>query len=287
MTRIVFIIAFALIAFTAGAQKVNEPRGNPEWSQPYPPFRIVGNVYYVGTYDLGCYLIVTSKGNILINTGLAASADLIRKNIETLGFKTSDLKILTTTQAHFDHVGALAALKKETGAKVYADAKDAGVLTDGGVSDYEMSKYGVMFEPVKVDRELNDNDIIELGDTKLTMLHHPGHTKGSCSFMLDVKDDDNKTYKVLIVNFPTIITARKLSVISEYPQISGDIANTLALQKKLNFDIWVAGHATQFYLHRKHNPGDPYDPQVFIDRAGYDKSLKDLEEAYQRKLQQN
>lgn len=105
--------------------------------------------------------------------------------------------------------------------------------------------------------------------------------------MLDVKDDDNKTYKVLIVNFPTIITARKLSVISEYPQISGDIANTLALQKKLNFDIWVAGHATQFYLHRKHNPGDPYDPQVFIDRAGYDKSLKDLEEAYQRKLQQN
>ena len=85
---------------------------NPEWSKPYQPFRIVGNLYYVGTYDLACYLITTSQGNILVNTGLAASASQIKDNIETLGFKFSDTKILLNTQAHFDHVGAIAAIKK-------------------------------------------------------------------------------------------------------------------------------------------------------------------------------
>src|SRR5688572_29625893 len=110
----------------SSAQKVNEPQSrNPQWSQPYVPFRIVGNVYYVGTYDLACYLIVTREGNILINTGLAASASLVSDNIKTLGFKLSDTKILLTTQAHYDHVAALAAIKQQTGARLMADASDA------------------------------------------------------------------------------------------------------------------------------------------------------------------
>lgn len=283
--RICFIILLVCAVSIANAQKINEPSGNAEWSQPYPPFRIVGNVYYVGTYDLACYLVTTSGGHILINTGLAASADLIRKNIETLGFKISDLKILTTNQAHYDHVGALAALQKMSGAKIMADSKDATVLADGGKSDYELSKYGVTFAPVKIDRQLNDNDVIELGDTKITLLHHPGHTKGSCSFVLDTKDD-NKTYRVLIVNLPTIVTGRKLPDIPEYPGISTDLANTIAIQKKLTFDIWLAAHAGQFNLHEKHKPGDAYNPQAFVDRAGYDKELQDLETSYQKKLQQ-
>ncbi len=286
MRKIIFITAFCLAIVAVNAQKINEPIGNPEWSQPYAPFRVVGNVYYVGTYDLACYLITSSKGHILINTGLAASADLIKKNVETLGFKVSDIKILTTTQAHYDHTGALASLKKQTGAKMYADASDASVIADGGASDYEMSARGVTFEPVKVDRKLNDGDVIELGDVKMTMLHHPGHTKGSCSFMLDVKDEIN-TYKVLIVNFPTIITGRRLSDIPEYPEISKDILNTLEAQKKLTFDIWLSAHASQFFMHNKHKSGDAYNPQAFVDRAGYDKSLGDLQAAYEKKLKQN
>ena len=285
MIRICFIILLVCAGSIANAQKINEPSGNAEWSQPYPPFRIVGNVYYVGTYDLACYLVTTSGGHILINTGLAASADLIRKNIETLGFKISDLKILTTNQAHYDHVGALAALQKMSGAKIMADSKDATVLADGGKSDYELSKYGVTFAPVKIDRQLNDNDVIELGDTKITLLHHPGHTKGSCSFALDTKDD-NKTYRVLIVNLPTIVTGRRLPDIPEYPGISTDLGNTIAIQKNLTFDIWLAAHAGQFDLHEKHKPGDAYNPQAFVDRAGYDKELQDLETSYQKKLQQ-
>jgi metallo-beta-lactamase class B len=285
MHRLLLITTFVFSVLICRAQQINEPQGNVQWSQPYEPFRIVGNVYYVGTYDLACYLITTPKGHILINSGLAASGDLIGKNIQTLGFKESDLKILTTTQAHYDHVGALASLKKLTGAKMYADSKDADVLEDGGKSDYEMHGRGMTFAPVTVDRKLDDNDVIEFGGVKLTMIHHPGHTKGSCSFLIDVKDE-GKNYRVLIANMPTIVTDRKLSEIPEYPGISGDIAYTLASLKKQKFDIYLSSHASQFDLHKKHKPGDAYNPQPFVDRVGYDEKIAELEAAYQKKMQQ-
>src|SRR6185312_12820366 len=109
----------------AMAQTIQEPKTtNLEWSTPYPPFRIAGNLYYVGTYDLACYLITTSQGNILINTGLSGSFSQIKNNIETLGFNFTDIKILLTTQAHYDHMGAMAAVKKATGAQFMADEKE-------------------------------------------------------------------------------------------------------------------------------------------------------------------
>jgi metallo-beta-lactamase class B len=274
------------IFFNTSAQKVNEPQnGNPQWSQSYEPFRIVGNVYYVGTYDLACYLIVTPKGNILINTGLANSASMIKNSIEALGFKLADTKILLTTQAHYDHVGAMAAIKKTTGAKMMADDKDAGVLTDGGTSDYELGKYGRTFEPVKVEHHLKNGDTIALGTTKVVMLHHPGHTKGSCSFLFDVQDE-NRTYKVLIANMPSIVTDRKFSDIPGYPEIAKDYAYTLDAMKKVSFDIWLSSHASQFGLHAKYKPGDSYNPAYFIDRKGYDESVNELEAGYRKKLEE-
>ena len=277
-------LTIALLSFQTAAQKVNEPQGgNPQWSRPYTPFRIVGNLYYVGTYDLACYLIVTNQGNILVNTGLAASLSQIKDNIKALGFKVSDTKIVLTTQAHYDHVAALAAIKKETGATMMADAMDAAVLESGGSTDYELSKYGVTFEPVKVDRLLKDGDEIKLGDMKIVMLHHPGHTKGSCSYLLDVKDE-KKTYRVLIVNMPSIITDRKFSDITAYPDIAKDYAYTFESLKKLSFDLWLSSHASQFGLHDKHKPGDGYNPEAFSDRKGYDQAVKDLEAQYQKKI---
>jgi len=283
--RLIFVtLAFCSSSLQSSAQKVNEPQtGNKQWSQPYQPFRIVGNLYYVGTYDLACYLIATREGNILINTGLAASASLIKSNIEALGFKLSDTKILLTTQAHYDHVAAMAEIKKQTGAKMWADDKDVAALEDGGISDYELGKYGVSFEPVKVDRRLRNGDTIKLGDTKLVMLHHPGHTKGSCSYLLDVKDND-KTYRVLIANMPSIITDRKFEDIPAYPEIADDYAYTLDALKKLSFDLWLSSHASQFNLHNKHKPGDAYNPEAFTDRKGYDKSVSDLEAQYLKKV---
>jgi metallo-beta-lactamase class B len=172
------IFSVAITGFPLLAQEIKEPQNTPpEWSKPYQPFQIAGNLYYVGTYDLACYLITTRDGNILINTGLAASAPLIRTSIETLGFKFSDTKILLTTQAHYDHMGAMEAIKNQTGAKMMVDAKDADVMADGGKSDYALG--GVKaYEPVIADRLLNDGDTIQLGEMKMVMLHHPGHTKG-------------------------------------------------------------------------------------------------------------
>lgn len=265
------------------AQKVTEPKNNPaDWSKPYEPFRIAGNLYYVGSYDLASYLVVTSQGNILINTGLADSHTTIKKNIEKLGFKYKDIKILLTTQAHFDHLGAIAAIKKETGAQFWVDAADAQVAKDGGSSDYELSRLGVSFAPIIPDKLLKDKDIIALGDTRLVLLHHPGHTKGSCSYMLDVKDS-SRTYKVLIANIPTIITERRFAEVKEYPSIKEDYAYTLNAMKHLKFDIWVASHASQFNLHKKHIPGDSYNPRAFADRKGYDRALENVNKVYREK----
>ncbi|HEY5919796.1 MAG TPA: subclass B3 metallo-beta-lactamase [Chryseolinea sp.] len=277
-------LVFVSLLNLSSAQKINEPKnGNPQWSQSYPPFRIVGNLYYVGTYDLACYLIVTPEGNILINTGLAASASLISDNIKALGFKLSDTKILLTTQAHYDHVAAMAAIKQQTGARMMADVKDAAALEDGGSSDYELGKYGKSFEPILVDRRMQNGDTIKLGDTRLVMLHHPGHTKGSCSYLFDAKDE-RKTYRVLIVNMPSIITERKFSDIQAYPDIAKDYAYTLDALKKLSFDLWLSSHASQFGLHSKHKIGGAYNPEAFSDRKEYEKAVADLEAQYLNKM---
>ncbi|MVT08428.1 subclass B3 metallo-beta-lactamase [Chitinophaga tropicalis] len=275
---------FSLVCLAGYAQQVKEPTlDKPEWSRPYQPFRIAGNLYYVGTYDLASYLITTSKGNILINTGLATSGPMIKANIEALGFRLKDTKILLTTQAHFDHMGAMAAIKKMTGARMMVDAGDSAVVTDGGSSDYEMGGKDMLFEPVRIDRILHDKDVIKLGDVQIVMLHHPGHTKGSCSFLFDVKDE-KRSYKVLIANIPTIITDRNFSDIPAYPGIADDYAYTLDAMKKLSFDLWVASHASQFGLHEKHKPGDAYNPAVFMDRKGYDEDLEDVQEQFSRKV---
>ncbi|WP_439649225.1 subclass B3 metallo-beta-lactamase [Hufsiella ginkgonis] len=276
-----FILAFAgTLSF---AQHVTEPANTPkEWSKPYPPFRIAGNLYYVGTYDLACYLLVTPKGNILINTGLAASVEEIESNIEALGFNLADTRILLTTQAHYDHMGAMAVIKRLTGAKMMVDKKDAGVMADGGKSDYALGG-DTSYEPVKADKLLQDRDVISLGGTRLTLLHHPGHTKGSCSFIFEVKDGA-KTYKVLIANMPTIVTNEKFNEITTYPEIVKDYAYTLAAMKKLSFDLWLSSHASQFLLHEKHKPGDRYNPSAFTDQKGYNAILASLEEQYRKKI---
>lgn len=285
IVRSLFLLITGLC--TAGithAQKVQEPtRVNPEWNQPQKPFRIAGNLYYVGTYDLASYLIITTDGNILVNTGLAASEKSIRENIEALGFRFKDIKILLTMQAHYDHMGAMAAIQRKTGAQFMVDAGDVSVSKSGGKTDYELGKYGSTYRPVKVDRVLHDKDTISLGDMKLVMLHHPGHTIGSCSFIFDVKDD-NRTYKVLLANMPTIIIDGKFSAVKGYPGMAKDYGYTLDTMPKINFDLWLAAHASQFDLHKKHKDGDAYNPAAFAGREDYDKQLADLKAAYQKKL---
>jgi metallo-beta-lactamase class B len=223
---------------------------------------------------------------ILINSGVGGSEPMIRSHIEKLGFKFADIKILLATHAHFDHVGDMAAVKKITGAKMMIDEKDAPVLADGGNSDYLFGGKGSSFKPVRADRLLHDQDIIQLGDMRLTMLHHPGHTKGACSFLFDVKDQQ-RTYRVLIANMPSILDETKLTGMPTYPDVAKDYAYTFNVMKNLKFDIWLASHASQFGLHTKHKPGDAYRPEAFMDQKGYDSSLNELYNKYLTRLNKN
>lgn len=269
------------------SQIVKEPTNiDSNWIKNYKPFRIAGNLYYVGTYDLASYLITTSEGNILINTGLASSASQIKNNIEQLGFKFNDTKILLTTQAHYDHMGAMAAIKQQTGAKFYVNKPDAATAASGGAEDYEMGKYGATYQPVKADKILKDGKIISLGETKLQLLNHPGHTMGSCSYLLTVKDS-SRSYKVLIANMPSIITDRRFEDIKAYPAISEDYAKTLKAMKSVDFDIWVASHASQFGLHDKRKEADAYNPSAFADKQLYFESLQEYQKDYDDKIKKD
>jgi metallo-beta-lactamase class B len=207
---------------------------------------------------------------------------MIKANIESLGFKFKDIRILLTNQAHFDHMGAMAAIKKLTGAKMMVDEGDAGVVTDGGKSDYAMGGDESKYAPVKIDRILHNRDIIKLGDMQLVILHHPGHTKGSCSYLFNVHDS-KRSYRVLIANMPTIVTDKDFSEIAAYPNIAKDYTYTLGAMKKISFDIWLAAHSSQFELQSKHKPGDAYNPEAFMDKKGYYEQINDLQDEFLKK----
>lgn len=287
INKTLLLIGLCCMSLFASAQVVVKERATltPNWVKLYKPFRIVGNLYYVGTYDLACYLIVTPKGNILINTGLAASTPVIKANIEELGFKLEDTKILLTTHAHYDHVGAMAEIKKLTGAKMMINEADASVLADGGVSDYAYGGEFPSFAPVKPDVLLKDGSKVKLGGTEITIVNSYGHSKGANSFLLNVKDE-TKTWKVLIANMPTIIANEPFNAVPGYPNISADYAHTLAALKAQTFDIWLASHADQMRMHRKRQPDDPYNPSAFVDRAGFDATIANFDAAYQKKIKQ-
>ena len=144
------------------------------WNQPVEPFRVIGPVHYVGTNELAAFLIATPAGHVLIDGGLPESAPLIEASIRKLGFEPAAVEVLLTTQAHFDHVGSLAALKKVSGGRLEVMDGDVPVIESGGGADYLFGEGGVQaglryrFDPVKVDRTLRDGDTVTLGGVTLT-----------------------------------------------------------------------------------------------------------------------
>jgi len=280
------VVTGQLVSLRANAQhQIAHHDIQPSWILDYPPFRIAGNLYYVGSDDLACYLITTPKGHILINTGVAGSDTMIRRHVETLGFKFRDIRILLASHAHFDHVGAMAAIKQETKAKMMMEEEDAPVMEDGGDSDFDFGGRGFLFEPVRVDRKLHDRDSILFGGMKIEVLHHPGHTKGASSFLFTVKDDKG-AYRVLIANIPSILAETKLPSMPAYQNVKKDYVYTLDTMPKLQFDLWFAAHTSQFRLHEKHHPGDPYHPMAFADRPGYDAKIRQMQEGFAERLKE-
>ena len=274
------LLLAGLVALAAPVSAQN----NPEWTRPFPPFRIIGNLYWVGSYDLSTYLITTPAGNILINTGVGDTANQIKASVEQLGFKLSDTKILTATHGHWDHVAGLAQLKKMTGARLIVSEPDKELFESGGRADFRFGDDpGSRFDPVKVDATFKDNDTISLGGTVLTAHHHPGHTKGATSFTLDVPEN-GKTYRVVIANMGSINPGVTVSGMPKYPGIGDDYARTFKAQKDMQIDIWLASHASQFKLHQKYKPGDPYNPDRFVDPKGFKAAVEALEKTYREQL---
>ncbi|MBL4821707.1 MAG: subclass B3 metallo-beta-lactamase [Gammaproteobacteria bacterium] len=251
---------------------------NDSWSRPFPGHRIIANLYAVGTYDLGVFLITSEDGHILINTGLEESMPLIRENIESLGYSLEDVKILLTQQAHWDHTGALAEIKKLTGAEMWATEEDARVLRDGGFSDPHF-KGREPFKPVSVDKIIEEGDVIELGEIHLTVHEHPGHTEGSSSYSMHV-NEAGRDYDVLIANMASINPGVRLTFDPTYPGIAEDFANTYRRQKALDVDVWVAAHGGQYGLHDKWQPGQPYSPDTFVDPVGFIAAVNRYEDRY-------
>jgi metallo-beta-lactamase class B len=254
------------------------------YRKPFPAFKVIGNVYWVGTWDLSTYLIATPQGHILINTGFIETTPLILEGIEKLGFKIEDVKVLLTTHAHFDHVAGLAELKRRSGAQLMAMDAEVELLESGGKTDFRFGDQpNTHFEPVHVDRRFKDGDTITLGGVTLTAHHHPGHTKGATSYTFTV-NEGGRDYRVIIANMGGINPGVKVSGMPKYPSIAADYERTFAAQKRLDIDVFLASHAAQFGLHDKYQSGDPYDPNRFVDAPGYRAGVERAEARFREQL---
>ncbi|MEZ5403439.1 MAG: subclass B3 metallo-beta-lactamase [Bryobacteraceae bacterium] len=261
------VALLALLALPVVAQRDG-------WTKPFPAYTIAGNLHYVGTEDLACFLITTPQGHILINTGVDGSVPMIRESMSKLGFKMEDIKILLTMQAHYDHTAGLAGIAKISGAKMYATAADAPILEDGGFSDPAFGGKR-SFEPISVARKLKDGDLIKLGGTTLKTILMPGHTKGSVGYSLDVAAAGKKE-PILIVNLPSVVMP--LVGNKGYPNIVADYRHTFEMLKKLHPGIWVAGHGSQYDMAAKHKAGS------FVDPEGYAKAVARMEQLFEERL---
>jgi len=272
------LIRLALLALplTVGCQA----QIAPDWTEPFPPQRIVGNVYYVGSRGLASYLIATSEGNILINSNLESSVPLIRDSVEKLGFRFNDIKILLISHAHWDHSAGSAQVKKLTGAKYMVMEGDVDVVESGGKTDFQYGDTpGSLFPPIKVDRILHDGDIVNLGDTVLTAHLTPGHTKGCTTWTLKAKEN-GKTYDVVIVGSPNVNPGYKLVGNMKYPQIATDYERTFRVLRSLPCDIFLGAHGAYYGMEAKFAKRKAGDRNAFVDPDGYKNYVSDREQAF-------
>jgi metallo-beta-lactamase class B len=275
----VFTIIASLVAlFTFAAPQLDTSR----WNDPEPPFRLAGPIYFVGTVHLAVFLVHTPQGHILIDGGMPNTAPIIEKSIRQLGFKPEDIRILLTTQAHFDHVGTHAHFKKLSGAMVQAMTGDAQLLRDGGKSDYLFGNNADMhFTPVAVDRVLKDGDIVPLGGIRITARHTPGHTPGSASYEMAV-NEGGRVYNVLFAASTSVNPGTRLVNDPSYPNILADFRRAFAVLESLKPDVWVSGHSGFFDLRRKRKKLTKENPaEAFVDRDGYRSLIAERKKAFE------
>jgi len=257
----------AAIVAIAGARAAS-PQNAASWTEPFPPFRIAGNLYYVGSRGLANYLIATPQGHILINSDLEANVPLIRASIEHLGFKFSDVKILLISHAHWDHDAGSATVKELTGAKYMVMEGDVPVVESGGKADFQYGNdSATLYRPARVDRILHDGDKVTLGDVVLEAHLTPGHTKGCTTWTLSVRDGD-KTYQAVIVGSPNVNPGYRLVDNPNYPTIAQDYERTFRVLKSLKCDLFLGAHGSYFGLEAKYASMKAGAANPFVDEKG-------------------
>jgi metallo-beta-lactamase class B len=267
-----------------GARGAIGAQTDPSWTQPFTPFRIAGNLYYVGSKGLASYLITTPQGHILVNSDLEANVPMIRASMAELGFKFSDIKILLISHAHWDHDAGSAMIKQMTNAKYMVMDADVPVVESGGKEDFQYgSVVGNLYPPAKVDRVLHDGEQVKLGDAVLVAHLTPGHTKGCTTWTMKVKDAD-KTYDVVIVGSPNVNPGYKLVGNTLYPKIAQDFERTFRVLKTLPTDVFLGAHGSYFGLEAKYPKLKPGATNPFIDPEGYTRYVAEREKAFRDEL---
>jgi metallo-beta-lactamase class B len=257
------------------------------WNAPFQPFRVIGDIYYVGAAGISSYLITTPQGHILIDTGFEMTVPRITNSLAQLGFRLQDIKILLSSHAHLDHTGGHALMKSLTGARICMSAADAALLASGGTTDFTpFSTNMIAYRPAVADQFLHDGDAVKLGGVKLICHLTPGHTKGCTTWTMDV-EENGRVYHVLFFGSTTVLDGVRLLNNPKYPGIAEDYAASFKKLKALPCDVFLAPHAGFFNLDEKSKRlvrGEK--PNPFIDPAGYRSFIAESERAFQRRLDQ-
>ncbi len=229
-------------------------------AEQFPPHHIIGNIYYVGTKTLSSFLIVTPKGNILMDTTYERNVPTIAKSVAQLGFKFSDIKFILGNHAHGDHMEGDALAKQMTGAKVVVMAEDVPELA-------HMKPGG---KPHPIDQVITDGDTVTLDDTVLTAHLTAGHTHG-CTSWTTTAMENGKSYNVLFG-----CSLRSPAVISS--EVAAEFNHTFPAVRALPCDVQLGDHGREYDMQGKYAKLKAGGPNPFIDKASCTKEI-DIEEA--------
>lgn len=253
---------------------LNAAAENPaSWTEPIDPFRIIGNVYYVGTAELTSYLIATSAGHILLDAPMEENVPHLLRSIKSLGFDPEDIEIMINSHAHFDHAGGFSEIRRVTGARLLISAPDAELLERGGRNDFAFGD-SAAFTPAKADEVISDHQVVELGGSRLTAIATPGHTMGGTSWVMEV-EEEGQTYTVLFANSMSA-PGYDLVANEKYPQIMEDYRRSFERLGQIDADVFLSTHGSFLNLRQKAaairkgtgpNPFiDPAESKRFVER---------------------
>ncbi len=277
------LLRLALVASITAAAAWPALAADPaDWSAPVKPFRIAGNIHYVGTKGLAAYLIVSERGAILLDGTLARNAAQVERNIRRVGVPLRDVRLLISDHAHDDHVGALARIKRNTGARLLASGADRWALEHGRPRGE--TNYGVRpFPPVKVDAVVEDGETVRLGDMALTAHLTPGHTPGCTSWSTTVVDDGGTPRRVLFLCSITV-AGNKLVGNRVYPGIAQDYRATFAKLAATKADILLTSHPEMAEVLEREARRQAGQADAFVDPAALPALVDDMRAAFETAL---